>query len=81
VVVSDQVGFRLGLAALEVSLRNTLVLAEAGQISPEAAELLLEAVANHLERVEQELGVSLTPILDEQFIKIRDTAKLHWTAK
>jgi hypothetical protein len=43
VVVSDQVGFRLGLAALEVSLRNTLVLAEAGQISPEAAELLLEA--------------------------------------
>jgi hypothetical protein len=78
VVVSDKVGFRVGLAALEVSMRNTYFLAIAGQVSPEMAEELIESVAGHLEMVEDELDVSITPILNDQFILIRDTAKLNW---
>jgi hypothetical protein len=76
--VSERASIFLGLTALELSIQNTLTIAENGMLSPDAAESLLEKVASGIEVIETELGVSLASNFDEMFINIRHLAKMAW---
>ena len=76
--MSKVAGIFLGIAALHLSLNNTLTLAKFGKISPAEADKLLENVASNIEQAEAHLGISVMPQFDQMFLSLREVAQLMW---
>jgi hypothetical protein len=78
VVVTNLDAFLTSMAALQLSMHNSVVLAEKGLISPDRADEAIDGVTASLEGITPELFADIQKNLDPLFTQIKLLAAQNW---
>jgi hypothetical protein len=78
VVVTNLDAFLASMAALQLSMHNSVVLAEKGLISPDRVDEAIDGVTASLEGITPELCADIQKNLDPLFTQLKLLAAQNW---